>query len=91
MKEVAKIIAFILLTIGTIGLLLNEFVAGRQLRCNMHLLLQVSNNPLNRAMGWPLCLIMGWLLAVMTPLPIRTTIAPSSVVELDWCQAMLYL
>jgi len=27
MKEVAKIIAFILLTIGTIGLLLNEFVA----------------------------------------------------------------
>ena len=28
MKEVAKIIAFILLIIGTIGLLLNEFVAG---------------------------------------------------------------
>ncbi|MFC1954748.1 hypothetical protein ACFLVZ_02885 [Chloroflexota bacterium] len=27
MKEVAKIIAFVLLTIGTIGLLLNEFVA----------------------------------------------------------------
>jgi membrane-bound ClpP family serine protease len=28
MKEVAKIIAFILLIVGTIGLLLNEFVSG---------------------------------------------------------------